>query len=63
MVEERDGRGWLPKFDRCILTRRTLKLILHDFSSNFILNMELSIHYYNALILEIECKFGYFIAT
>ena len=35
------GRGettcWI--FDRCILTGRTLKLILHDFSSNLILNM------------------------
>ena len=26
-------------FDRCILTDRALKLILFDFSSNFILNM------------------------
>ena len=26
-------------FDRCILTGRALKLILYDFSSNFILNM------------------------
>ena len=37
------GRGKIvpPRrfFDRCILTGRALKLILHDFSSNFILNM------------------------
>ena len=29
--------GWGD--DRCILTGRALKLILYDFSSNFILNM------------------------
>ena len=28
-----------PVFSRCILTGGTLKLILYDFSSNFILNM------------------------
>ena len=40
------GRMYLPPlpppcrfFGRCILTCRTLKLILYDFSSNFILNM------------------------
>ena len=79
-------------FDRCILTDRALKLILHDFSPNFILNMwpvkffwsgkyivhtglfagdrqrlslimELAIHCYTALVLEIGHKFGYLIAT
>ena len=79
-------------FDCCILTDRALKLILYDFSSNFILNMwpvklfwsvewfghtvlfvgdrqrlslimELSIHCYTALVLEIGCKFGHLIAT
>ena len=78
-------------FDCCVLSSRALKLILHDFPSNFILNMwpvkflwlvesaytdlfvgdrqrlslimELSIHCYTALVLEIRCKFGYLIAT
>ena len=78
--------------DCCILTGRVLKLILNDFSPNFILNMwtvtffwsiewfshtgllvsdrqwlslimELSVHCYIALVLEIGCKFGYLIAT
>ena len=80
---------WL--FDRCISSGRAFKLILCDFSSNFIFNtwpvnffwsveqfthslfvcdrqrqsliMELSIHCYTALVLEIGCQFGYFIAT
>ena len=80
-------RGWemCPPcrfFDHCILTGSPWKLILHDFSSNFILvmwlvntgvflgdlkrlslMMELLIHCYTALVLEIECKFGYLSAT
>ena len=66
-------------FEYCILTGKAMKLILYDFSSNFILNMwpglfvggrqrllfimELSIHCYTALILDIGCKFGYLSAT
>ena len=76
----------------CILTGRDLKLILYEFSSNFILNiwpvkffwslkifahtdlfvcdrrclsliMELSIHCYTALVLEIRYKSGCSIVT